>query len=204
MAIIWYIGLILLFLSLSVIIYSEVSTVLYYREMDAIVAAEITSAPPSVELRKRQFLWGNGWDAHYRPGMTLGGSAVLLLTMIGMFYSQCPMIDQLAEQYDISDTSYNGSCALIALRQAVVTGLGMLFFLIGLTWSCTRFLPAFLLLLLSLGADIAGNYSDAIAVLLWILAVVAAAGLYIWVIRRPEEEAAPAGKPGSGDGREFV
>lgn len=62
----------------------QVSTVLYYREMDAIVAAEITSvgdftalsflrssdqfavelvsqAPPSVELRKRQFLWGNGW-----------------------------------------------------------------------------------------------------------------------------------------------
>ena len=34
-------------------------------------------------------------EAHYRPGMTLGGSAVLLLTMLAMFYSQCPMIDQV-------------------------------------------------------------------------------------------------------------
>ena len=51
----------------------------------------------------------------------------------------------------------------------------------------------------------AGNYEGAVAVLLWILAVVAAAALYIWVVRRPEEEAAPAAaKPGSGDGREFV
>lgn len=191
-AIIWNIGLLLLLMSLISVLYSEVSTVLFYRDMDGIIAADIGSAPPSVDLRKREFLWGNGWSAHYRPGMTLGGSAVLLLTMGAMFYSQCPMIDQISQEYDISATSYDGSCALIAVKQAVVTGLGIIFFLVGLAWSCTRFLPAFLLLLLSLGADIAGNYNGAVATLLWILAVIGAAALYVWVVSRPADDEPPA------------
>lgn len=202
--IIWHIGLVMMLLALVVVIYSEASTMLFYRELDEINAAGITSAPPTGDFRRREYLWGNGWNAYYRPGMTMGGTAVLVLTMIAMFYSQCPMIDDIARHFDISNTSYSGSCMLVAIKQAVITSLGIVFFLVGIVWCCTRFLPAFLLLLLSVAGDIAGSYDGAVPVLLWICAVVGAAGLYLWVLQRPAEEPEEGRPKKKKDNLEFV
>jgi hypothetical protein len=171
-----------------VLVYSEVNAMLLTRDLDALKAAELISAPKSVELIQRELFWGNGFKAQWRTILTGGALAMCSIAVFVSFSSECPMLEKLAEKYDLSNTQSHGNCLVLAILLAILNATGLSALLAGVVWMCTRPLPGILLIVVSITADMFNTSDDYTPVITWIVCTALAAAAYCYFTMGGEEE----------------
>lgn len=200
------IGGLIALICVGCVIYSEVNAMLLTRDLDALKAAELLEAPPSVELQTRNNWWGYGpnnnggaatskdmlkgspFKAQWRIIFSGAGLGMCCIAIFVAFTSECPMLDKLSVKYDLSHTHSAGNCLVMAFLLAIVNGVGASALCAGIIWMCTRPLPGILLLLISVSSDFYNTSDDWFALLMWMLIVSAVSAGYVYFTMDGSEE----------------
>jgi hypothetical protein len=177
------VGGVVLVVGVVLLLYSEVSAVMLYRELDALRFADLEGAPRSVDLQQRELWWGSGWMAKFRGVLSLGGALLAVGGIATAFAAECMEIHALLETYDLSKTSYNGNCTLMAVLLAFPNGLGLCALLTGFVWMCTRATPALLLVSVSIAADVVATTNNVWWIAGWFAYAGVVAGTFLFLSR---------------------
>ncbi|EKX39051.1 hypothetical protein GUITHDRAFT_143849 [Guillardia theta CCMP2712] len=179
-----YVGGFLTLVGVAFLLYSEINTVFFYRDKDAVKAADLQGIHDCLSARylERELWWGKGLQSQWRVTLSGIGIAGILLGTYLSFSSECPMVAYLQAHYDMSQTTYSGNCPVLAILLAIANGIGLSCLLAGVSWSCTRLTYSLFLIFISVTEDFVSS-SDSPAILItWILIVCAfLAGLWHYI-----------------------
>lgn len=109
-----YLGLILLFVGLFSLIYSEVSTVFVVQELDVNLESGL---PMYEELEERAARWARGMRSTHRPWFSLGGVGFMLA---GTLIAQLPLCSVMADWGLPEAASTPGDCYTVVVLDAAL------------------------------------------------------------------------------------
>eukprot|EP00960_Hanusia_phi_P028779 747593-Hanusia_phi.AAC.1 len=179
-----YIGGFLTLVGVAFVLYSEINTVFFYRDKDAVKAADLQGIHDCLSARylERELWWGKGLQSQWRVTLSGIGIAGILLGTYLSFSSECPMVAYLQDHYDMSKTTYSGNCPLLAVLLAIANGIGLSCLLTGVSWSCTRLSYSLFLIFVSITEDFVSGSESPAVLITWILIVCAfLAGLWHYI-----------------------